>query len=171
MVCDILYNGKCLPQDTSLEVSLPCSLAPCLSRSILLRSLPPSRRPCLVPSLPRSFPSPISPLLPSSTDALCLSSIIASSLPPLAVSPSLPPSFPVFPPSPPSPSSLPPHPSSLPPSTPHLVHFLLKPPTLTCSLPPTLFPSSRLACSTLRACLPPAVQLNVNSVCVFGSLH
>ena len=80
------------------------------------RSLPPSRRPCLVPSIPRSFPSSTLPpsTLPSSTDALCLHSIIASSLPPLA--PSLPPLHPSLP----SPS-LPPSPPSLHPSLPPLL--------------------------------------------------
>ena len=54
------------------------------------------------------------------------------------------------------------------PSIPPLVPALL--PTLPCSLPPTLLPSSLLACP-LPACLPPAFNLNVHRVCVFGTAH
>ena len=74
--------------------SLPCSLPSSLNPSSAC-FLPPSfssRRPCLVPSLPRSFPSST---IPSSTDALSLPSIIASStcsLPPF-LAPSLPPPY------------------------------------------------------------------------------
>ena len=122
---------------------------PFLAQS-LLRSLPPSRRPCIVLSLPRSFPSSTLPpstlppsTLPSSTGTLC---------PPCFLST--------------SPCTLPPPPS--PPSLPHLVQP--HSPTLPCSLPPILLPSSLLACPLL-ACLPPAVQLNVHRVCVFATLH
>ena len=137
------------------------SLAPLLTPFLvqfLLRSLPPSRRPCFVPSLPRAFPSST---LPPSLNPPFLhwrslpASIIAASLPLLSPSLllSLPPSLPLFLPSPTIPllpPSLPPssllpslHPSScsLPPS-----------PTLPCSLPPILLPSSLLACPP--HCLP-----------------
>ena len=77
--------------------SLPCSHAPPSSLNpSSARSLPPlfpSRRPCPVPSLPRSFPSSILPPSPS-LPPLTLSPCIASSLPPL-----LPPSLPHLPPS------------------------------------------------------------------------
>ena len=97
----ILYTGQCPPQGTSLEVSLPpyapSSHAP-LPHSVapfLLRSLPPSLRPCLGSFLTRSLP-PL-PLPPSLTSSL------PYSLPPSPCS------------LPPSPCSLPPSPCSLPP--------------------------------------------------------
>ena len=145
MICDILYTGQCPPQDTSLEVSLPCSLNPSSAR-FLARSLH-------QPSLPQPFLPP-----------LALSACLASSLPlpPLALS--LPPSLPspCYLPPPPSPCTLPPssirppvlHPSSCSPSFPH-------PP----SHPRILLPSS------LLACLPPTFHLNVHRVCVFATLH
>ena len=110
--------------------SLALQLPPFLAQS-LLRSLPHSRRPCpcLVPSLPRSFPSLTLPpsTLPSSTDALCLPIIIASSLPP----------------------SLPPLALSLPPPlAPSLPPSILPPPSLAPSHPP----------SFLAPCRPPSLH-------------
>ena len=112
-------------------------LPPFLVQS-LLRSVPHSRRSCLVPSLPRSFPSSTLPpsTLPSSSDALCLPSIIASSLPPLALSPSLTPLV----------LSLPHHP-------------------LDPSLPPSLFPPS-LPAPSLPAYLPPSTSMYTVYVCL-----
>ena len=79
-----------------LHCSLPSSLNPSSAR--FLPPVFPSRRPCLGPSLPRSFPSATLPPsnVPSSTDALSLPIIIASSLHhlPASLPPCLPASLP-----------------------------------------------------------------------------
>ena len=126
----------------SLPCSLPSSLNP--SSAHFLPPLFPLRRPCLGPSLPRSFPSATLPpsTLPSSTDALSLPIIVVFSL-----------------------SSLPPSPLSLPLLPPSLA------PSLPCSHPPShpplapSHPPSFLAPSL--ACLPAAVQFNVHRMCVW----
>ena len=160
---NILYT-----QDTSLEVSFPCSLAPSFPAQSLPRSLPPSRRPCLAPFLPRLFPSSTLPpsTLPSSTDASCLCSILASSLPPLTLS--LPPSLP------PSPCSLSHHhlaPSllSLPPLVPSPTITLLPPspsPPLPLSLPYSILPrpfpvSHHRFLPPSRPLFPPSLQPSI----------
>ena len=161
-------------QDTSLEVSFPCSLAPSFPRAIPPRSLPPSRRPCLAPFLPRLFPSstlPPSTLL-SPTYASCLCSILASSLPPLTLSLPFSPSLPLFP--------LPP--SLLPPSVPPTFYSSSPLPCLTASLPPSLPPlvpsvpptfysPALLPCPSLPACRLPCNS--IYTVCVYsvGELH
>ena len=127
----ILYTGQCLPQDTSLEVSLPCSLSSSLNPSSA-RFLPPavhaSSRPFLARQLHQSsLPQPSIP-------PLTLSACLASSLPP---SPCSRPNRPS--PCPSLPLSLPP-PPSLPPSIPILVPSLLHPPSLAPSFPPSFLP-------------------------------
>ena len=126
---NILYAGQCAPQDTSLEVSLPCSLAP-LHSSLNPSSayfLPPAVHASSRPFLARSLhqPSLPHPSLPPLTLSACLASSLPTSLP--LLSPLLSPS-PVH--------SLPHHPlaPSLPPSS------SLRP-SLRPSLPPFLPPS------------------------------
>ena len=175
-------------------------LHPFLAQS-LPRSLPPSRRPCLASFLPRLFPSSTLPpsTLPSSTDASCLCSIHASSLPPLTLSlpPSLPPSpcslshhhlAPALPPSlllslpplVPSPTItlLPPLPPSLLLSLPPSIlprpfpvsHHRFLPP-LAPSVPPTFYSPALLPCPSLPVCLLPCNS--IYNVCVYsvGELH
>ena len=99
-VCEWLDCEYTTSREVSLSPFLPCSLPSSLNPSSarFLPPLFPSRSPCPVPSLPRSFHSSILPhsTLSSSTDALSLHSIIASSLPPLPLFPS---SLPLLPPS------------------------------------------------------------------------
>ena len=155
MVCE--YTRYCpMPSSGYLPWSfpplLPCSLPSSLNPSSA-RFLPPAVH-VHASSLPRSFPSPTLPPspLPSSTDALCLPSIIASYLLSLALSfplslpcsllshhllaPSLlPPSLP--------PPSLPPPPSLLPSLPPSLIRPSI-PPSLrpsSCAVPPSPHPS------------------------------
>ena len=161
---NILYSGQCPPRDNSLEVSLPCTLAPSLPRSIPLPSfLPPdvhaSPRPFLACSLHQ--PSLARPDLPPMTLSACL----ASSRPPSPCS--LPPSLP-SPFLPASPCSISPHhplvPSFPPPSPPSLILFPPSFPTpLAPSLPPSFLPRS-LRAPSIPACLPPAVQPNVHRI-------
>ena len=103
--------GQCPHQDTSFEVSLPSLLPPFSLNPSAARFLTPlfsSRRPCLGPSLPRSFPSANLP--PSTLHCRSLPVYHHRFLPP-----SLNLSFPRSPSLPPSPCPLPPinHPSSL----------------------------------------------------------
>ena len=147
---NILYTGQCSPQDTSLEVSLPCSLVPLLPlhsslNSSSARFLPPAVHASSRPFLARSLhqPSLPQPSLPPLKLSACLASLLPTSRPLLSpsLSPSLVPSLPHHPlaPSLPPPPSLPP---SLHPSLPHSL------PTIKCNWvtgsPPnfdTLFPS------------------------------
>ena len=150
---------------------LPPLLHPFLAQS-LPRSLPPSRRPCLAPFLPRLFPSSTLPpsTLPSPTDASCLCSILASSLPPLTLSlPLL--SLPPLVPSPSPPSS--------PPSVPHTFYSSSPLPCLTSSLPPSLPPlvpsvpptfysPALIPCPSLPACRLPCNS--IYTLCVYTVL-
>ena len=129
---NILFTGQCPPQDTSLEVSFPCSRPSSLNPSSV-RFLPPaihaSSRPFLIRSLYQtSLPQPS---LPPLMHSACLASSLPLSLP--LLSPSIPPLVP----------SLPHHPL-----TPSL------PLSLPCSIPPILLPFSLLACPP--PCLPTA---------------
>ena len=177
---NILYTGQYPPQDTSLEVSLPCSLLSSLNPSPT-RFLPPAVNASSRPFLARSLHQPSLPQ--PSLPPLMLSACLASSLPlshPPSIPPSLPPSLhPLVPSLPPLVPSLPPlvpfphHPlaPSLPPTSlsPPL-HPSYSSPTLPCSLSPILLHSPRLACPP-PCLLPPAVQLNAHRVCVFDMLH
>ena len=158
-VCEWLVCEYTTSREVSLSPFLPYSLPSSLNPSSarFLPPLFPSRRPCPVPSFPRSFPSSTLPpsTLSSSTDAISLHNIIPAPCLPVSLPPclpaslpaSLPPSLPTslsssLPPSIPSiPHSLPPHPSR--PSLPPLVPSL---PPSSPFLLPTLHPSSLLPC-------------------------
>ena len=101
-VCEWLVCEYTTSVEVSLPPLLPCSLSFSLNPSSthFLPPLFPSRRPCLVRSFSRSFPSSTLPL----------------TLPYFTGAPSLPPSIP--PSLPPSPTYLPPLPPSLPPLPP-----------------------------------------------------
>ena len=158
---------------------LPCSILSSRNPSPA-RFLPPAAH-----ASPRSFLAcshhqPFLPsTLPSPTDASCLCSILASSLPPLTLSLpllSLPPLFPsptitLLPP-PPSPPSFPPSvpptfysPSPLPCLTSSLPPSL---PTLAPSVPPTFYSPALLPCPSLPACLLPCNS--IYTVCVYTVL-
>ena len=159
-------------QDTSLEVSFPCSLLSSRNPSPA-RFLPPAAH-----ASPRSFlasshhqPSLPQPSLPPLTLRVCVASLLPLSLPllyPSPFSPSLPPLVPSPPSSPPSvpptfysSSPLPCLTSSLPPSLPPLVP----------SVPPTFYSPTLLPCPSLPACRLPCNS--IYTVCVYsvGELH
>ena len=175
---NILYT-----QDTSLDVSFHCSLAPSYPRAIhppiASSLLPPMPRPVpssLVPIInPPSLPQPSIPpltlracvasLLPLSLTLLSPSLLL--SLPPLVHSPTITllPPLPPLPPSVPptfySPSPLPCLTSSLPPSLPPLAP----------SVPPTFYSPALLPCPSQPACL--LTCNSIYTVCVYsvGELH
>ena len=136
MGVNILYTGQYPPQDTSLEVSLPCSLLSSLNPSPAL-FLPPAFNASPRPFLARSLPQPSLPQ--PSLPPLIISACLASSLP-LSHPPSL--SLP------PSPCSLPHHPlaPSLPPTSlspplhPSYSSPTFPPPSLAPSLPSSFLP-------------------------------
>ena len=174
---NILYT-----QDTSLEVSFPCSLAPSFPRAIpppLASSLPPAAH-----ASPRSFlacsqhqPSLPQPSLPSLTLRACVASLLPLSLPLLSLPPSFSPSLPLFP-LPPSPCSLPSLPSPFPP-LPLPSHLLFSPrpfpvshhrflppshPLFPPSLPPSILPRSFPA----PRCLLASCRATQYTVCVYS---
>ena len=162
-------------QDTSLDVSFHCSLAPSYPRAIH----PPLASSLLLP-MPRPVPSSLVPIinplslpqpsLPPLTLRACVASLLPLSLtllspslllslPPLVHSPTIT----LLPPLPPSLHlSLPP--SILPRPFPVSHHRFLPP--APCSLRPSHLLFSRAPSLPLAACLPPAVQLNIHCVCI-----
>ena len=136
-------------QDTSLEASFPCSLAPSFPRAI-----PPPLASSLPPPMPRPVPSSLFPIInpPSLNPPLTLRACVASLLP-LSL-PLLYPSLPL------SPHLL----FSLAPSLSHIIASSLPP--APCSLRPSHLLFSRAPSLPLAACLPPPVQLNIHCVCI-----